>query len=845
MSDSDRSKDKPVSFRRGRGGANSPPPPNEAQEIPRSEGEEPGMEYRCKRFDCIQNPAYAPFVLRGAELDDPVCPLCNKGDKLEELEPVGSAKSRRRGQYGERKPGGRKGLLLILLLLLCLGGGAAFLMPKKNPALSATPNQLVLTSGTPQGVFFISNTGKALLSGTASASGDWMTLMPSRFDLQPGGKVAITVSTSRSDVAGDLEGKITLSSNDPKRGKLDLPVVLKADTMAKKDEEPIKSDNGNKENKPPQSDEPAFVWTRPMARILSSPEEKAPAVDDNVPPFSSYAILDTRDSDSGGRWYRVGETSPKGGAKPLGWMKEEDVLPQLHRLVANFSNGAHRDKLLVFGNSSQLQSILKSAPANRSADYNRLYQEGRRVFLEHQPAPKDFPLVAIEPDVAPEVFETFYVMPILRADQFEVEGIPTRIAKLAGSSLTSKGENKSPTTDLDIVFVMDTSGTMQPFIDEALSGVESMAGKLGDGKSRIRFGFVAYQDADSKPNIKYLTKNVTPSLLPAKEFVSRLQTVRANVETPDEHAEAVLDGLNDALNQTAWNKGAAKLVILIGDAPPLPKAFRDGIDISGLRSKADRSRVAIATIGISAPKYSKYHLQLKNAFAKLSVNRGADGSDDGEWTYLLNGDRAVFASQFKDLTASIIRVIREKVGDSTEGLPEVNPTFLRNVESKMKGLLADEESYRKNKETPTFSSGWASSKGLANWQLPVFQVCVFVTRGQLEACVSAFEQLRADPKGKNSAEQFKKVQEIVRSVVDPAASFGAPRELPYPSPLLETTWEELAEEPEKAEEFWNVFDAKVSFMKNILNEKKERWGPTHDNATEDEYVTPYPLDELP
>jgi serine/threonine-protein kinase PpkA len=832
MADSPKRDKQSMSFRRS-GRPTSAPEPDPQADDP-AENDEPGVSYLCKRFECAQARSRQPFTLRGAELDDPVCPGCGKGDRLEEI-----------GAVEAKKPG-KKRLMPLLLCLLVGGGGAWWFFRQPNPVpppppppverpdLAITPESLeiVLTSRKPNDVFSIANKGKLLLAGKVSGGAPWLTVEPPDFGLIPGGSTSLKVSLTGNDVPNDgAVATLDMISNDPDKAALKLTV-----TYRKESDSP--------EPPPPPDDEVKFVWTRPAAVIMKEPASGGESVQDNVPAFSSYAVVEVREN-GGERWYQVGEVSKTGGrGKSVGWMKEVDTLPQMHRLVANFTNHADRDKLVVFRNRGDLEKLVGSDPSSRSASYADLYQKGRRAFIENQGVPEGFPLCAVEPEVSPEVYETFYVMPILKAEMTRIDKDTAHIVELAGSSLSSKGRSTETVRNFDIVFVVDTSGTMQPFIDEVLNVIKGMADALADRagqKGRFRFGFWGYQDQQQKQGIKYLTKNFTTSLLPAPEFTARLRTVSANVETPDEHPEAVLDGINDALNGTQWSPDAAPILILIGDAPPLPKAFRDGTDQAGIRKKLDSLRAAAVAIAIRNPKLPEFDRELTTNFASLSRNRGDIG---GKWSYDIKGGASAFAKEFGSLAAAICVNIKKSVGDSTDGLPPVDPAYMQQVAARMKGLLADQESHRENKETPSFTSGWALSKGMATSGVKIFDVSVFVARSDLENLAAGLSGLLEKRKDKDAASFYREMQKLTEQIFFPLGSFD-PKRLPFTSRLLETSFETLSEDEEDAAQFWNEVEAKISFMKSILHENNKRWGALHDNMPEGDYVTPYELEMVP
>ncbi|MBS1952655.1 MAG: VWA domain-containing protein [Cyanobacteria bacterium SZAS-4] len=118
---------------------------------------------------------------------------------------------------------------------------------------------------------------------------------------------------------------------------------------------------------------------------------------------------------------------------------------------------------------------------------------------------------------------------------------------------------------LDVAFCIDTTSSMQGEIDTVKAKVKSMVEKIGQSKQRpiVRVGLVAYRDnAD-----EYVTK-VFPFSENINAVVRSISDLAA--EGGGDGPEAVDQGLHSAINDLQWDnsKKTAKLLFLIGDAPP-------------------------------------------------------------------------------------------------------------------------------------------------------------------------------------------------------------------------------------------------------------------------------------
>jgi Mg-chelatase subunit ChlD len=119
------------------------------------------------------------------------------------------------------------------------------------------------------------------------------------------------------------------------------------------------------------------------------------------------------------------------------------------------------------------------------------------------------------------------------------------------------------TSQIDVVFAVDTTGSMGGLLDGAKRTVWSIATHIRktDPNANLRIGLVAYRDIGDD----YVTR---PTMLTSDldAVFTELSTYQASGggDTP-ENVDAALD---DTLHKMQWRPGAKKLVFLVGDAPP-------------------------------------------------------------------------------------------------------------------------------------------------------------------------------------------------------------------------------------------------------------------------------------
>lgn len=118
---------------------------------------------------------------------------------------------------------------------------------------------------------------------------------------------------------------------------------------------------------------------------------------------------------------------------------------------------------------------------------------------------------------------------------------------------------------IEVAFVLDATGSMGPYIEEARRRIKEIADGLASGtpKPELRFALVSYRDEGDA----YVTR-IDPFTESVATIKGALDKTKADGggDTP----EAVLEGLVAAIRQLAWTATDGKtirLIYLVGDAP--------------------------------------------------------------------------------------------------------------------------------------------------------------------------------------------------------------------------------------------------------------------------------------
>ena len=116
---------------------------------------------------------------------------------------------------------------------------------------------------------------------------------------------------------------------------------------------------------------------------------------------------------------------------------------------------------------------------------------------------------------------------------------------------------------LDVVFLIDSTGSMADEIHRIKANLESIARQVSNlpANPDLRFGMVSYRDRGDE----YVTR-----LYPFDGNVRRFSEAIQNLEASggDDYPESLNQALHEAVNNMGWRENAIRLIFLIADAPP-------------------------------------------------------------------------------------------------------------------------------------------------------------------------------------------------------------------------------------------------------------------------------------
>jgi lysophospholipase L1-like esterase len=141
-----------------------------------------------------------------------------------------------------------------------------------------------------------------------------------------------------------------------------------------------------------------------------------------------------------------------------------------------------------------------------------------------------------------------------------------RLLRAYGSFGLAESPRGSNTPDVDLVFAIDTTDSMEDDIAQVKGTATELINLVGLRSSSARFGLVTYKDhpsAGGRPNDypSRLDLSLTSNRATALAAINAL-----SVEGGGDRSESVYSGIEEAIRMP-WRAGVRKVIIVLGDAP--------------------------------------------------------------------------------------------------------------------------------------------------------------------------------------------------------------------------------------------------------------------------------------
>lgn len=599
------------------------------------------------------------------------------------------------------------------------------------------------------------------------------------------------------------------------------------------------------------------VITRPGATLMAEPRGGAAA--QPIPGFSVFYVYARRDG-----FIQVGEAMD---GQTRGWVQADRTIDWNTTLILAFTNPAGRERAMFFREPLAPRQLWL-------AGRDRVSEA--RALREAAEANRDGPVIALEPANHVDITQQFYLLPVLSHDRIETErGDDTLLLEVI-SAPAEQRQQRAPDPDAlrnykgAIVFVVDTTISMGPYIDRVRESLGRVVTRIGDTAVRdnFRFGMVVYRDnMDANARLEYVARMIsTPDFQESPQAIlGRLdaaQEARVSTEGFDEDA---LAGIKMALDEVPWQEFGGRFIILVTDAgtrdatDPRSQTRLGPREMNQL-ARSEAKQVAIYAVHVRTPEGVRNHARAEKQYRELTQFGGTDPL----YYPIPNGDPQQFSRVIDQLTDALLAQVAAAVGRPIGGIAPPRTAEERRIAEQAEVVgAAMRLAYlgRVQREAaPDVVRSFVLSEDAADprpERRPV-QPRVLLTRNQLSDLAQTLRSVvEAGTAGRLAPDTFfSRIRAAAASsTTDPrrmaefqrlGGAFGEYLDgLPYQSEIMEITLDEwVSMGAGRRREILNTIEGKLRLYEEF-NRQPSLWVSFDGGRNPGEAMYPVPLEALP
>ena len=594
------------------------------------------------------------------------------------------------------------------------------------------------------------------------------------------------------------------------------------------------------------------VIARPGATLSAQPDGQNAHP---VPGFTVYYVYAKPPGNGDAIRIEVGRTAD---GRPEGWLQASKAIEWKHTMVAAFTNPAGRQPVLFLKSEQDERRLMMDGQAGQRA------QELRAAATA--PGADPGPVLAIEPAAAVDFARNFYLMPILSAERIEREfGPPLRLLEVISAPAEPQRPAAPPTQfKAGVVFVLDTTISMQPYIDRTREAIRGIVASIGSTPVRdnFRFGLVAYRDslADS-PGLEYSTKVYgKPDFnQPPDSINTGVATAKEATASSNGFDEDPIGGIKAALDEIDWSPMSGRTIVLITDAGARPAHHPHSLthlDIAEIRELAKAKGVAVFVIHLLTPegRARRDHEPAAAQYRELT-QFGAAGP---LYFPVPNGAPDAFARTVQDLTRALLSQVGEAAGRPVAGPTAADPAIQAAVRVVGEAMRLTYLGRAQNTQAPDVVRSWTTDRDLKDPTISSLDVRVLLTRNQMSDLARSLQNiLQAGLAGRTEPRTFftQLRATFAAAARDPQRIAGAQRigallgeyldDLPYQSEIMdiqEADWVAMGAIAQRT--VLNSIEAKLRLYQEFQS-NADLWVDLSGSRTAGEALFPVPIEALP
>ncbi len=604
------------------------------------------------------------------------------------------------------------------------------------------------------------------------------------------------------------------------------------------------------------------VLTRPDAGLYR--DASSQDLIETLPPFEIFYVWAEKEVDSK-VFLQVGRSLSQG---PEGWMAKDRTIQWRQSIVVGFNNPANRERTLIYRSREEFEALFQHE------DIAAVIDQLRADAINGELRPDD-PVISIEPENYVDITSQLYILPILEAHQFRMPTTRMRSKLLRIASLPKNKPTNKTVVDREtalrnykvgITFVIDTTRSMDPYIQAVRKAIERFNALIADNpeSERFRFGLVGFRDNTAlAPELEYITKVFLPldedsTADKFLEAINRMEPAHVNSSGFNEDAIA---GVQTALKDESmnWDLFGGRYVVLVTDAGPRTPgddAEYGALAIPELQQRAEQEGVSIFTMHLKTSAGRFDHSPAESAYRSLSRFNNAESyfSADG-------GDAANLEDRITDLARSLTGQVQAAMdGRVAEVTAQDEQSAEGQAQRVGRAMLLAYLGREEANAVPEIFEGWVSDRDPIDRRAAPLQPYLLITRDQLSTLYKVMENAielgTSTITNENEGDFFTRLREAtalsarrpedVREAGTLGDLLGEYLEgLPYTSLITNITPEDWrGRDPASKFAVVDQMRSRLEALREI-HDDADRWVALAPGAPDGEYVALVPLSLMP
>ncbi|MCK6189640.1 serine/threonine-protein kinase [Pseudomonas sp. EYE_354] len=473
------------------------------------------------------------------------------------------------------------------------------------------------------------------------------------------------------------------------------------------------------------------VLSKPGA-ALSSDAGSAPGK--ALPAFSVLYVYQRKDVD-GQPWVRVGAATD---GRSDGWLPASKVSDWKQSLVLKFTERSGRAPVMFLRQAGEVEKLLADPTAAKG------------VLAKAQKNREDNgQILALEPTASAVPQNQFYLLPIFDSkESFDENGQPVQLLNVAsidpGSSAVAKPATPVINANADafrtaVVLVVDTTVSMQPYIDQIRDVVHELQTRIAERGEldSVSFGMVGFRSSIKKtPGLEYVAKTLITldQGRDPQRFLDMARQVKASTVSSHSFNEDAFAGVMQAVDGMDWAGYGGRIILLVTDAGALRKNdpfAATQMNEAEVRQAALGKQIKIYALHLRTDVGKKTHAGAESQYRVLTADANPQIGD--LYTPVPGGDVHTLGKRVDEIGSVFANLVHQVRSNTPQPVPLLGsaPSLADKSAAVGYAMHMDFLGRKTASQAPQLVSAWTADRDLTNPALPAFQVCVMLTKLQL------------------------------------------------------------------------------------------------------------------